>query len=203
MRPWPRRRSLRARAPGPSTRAASPDRGGRLEHRLRLRQGSGRGARGHMTVGILRFCEMGKLIVRSPRSAGAPRRNEHRSAAIANTSRSVRLARGHPRWRPAGMGRRIGGSAGGSYFCKSSTRGGRASLGPFHASAGLEDSPRGRSARPIELVSMSNRRIRQGPTSQGALAWRCPGAVERRVAASVCEGRSPGEWPAGDAGGTA
>ena len=52
LRPWPRRRSLRARAPGPSTRAASPDRGGRSEHRLRLRQGSGRGAAGHMIAEV-------------------------------------------------------------------------------------------------------------------------------------------------------
>jgi hypothetical protein len=36
-----------------STRAASPDRGGRLEHRLRLKQGSGRGAAGHMIDEIL------------------------------------------------------------------------------------------------------------------------------------------------------
>lgn len=74
---------------------------------------------------------------------------------------------------------------------------------PFHASAGLEDSRHGRSARPIELVITLNRQIRLGPTSQGALAWRCSGAAERRVAASVRDGRSPIEWPLGDAGGTA
>jgi len=74
---------------------------------------------------------------------------------------------------------------------------------PFHASAGLEHSRHGRSARPIELVITSNGQIRLGPTSQGAFAWWCSGGATRRVAASIREGRSPGERPAGDAGGTA